>query len=103
MSVMLMVLLGVDTAREAEMLSGFETRHDQSIRLGALSHEIWKLQAPGEDAGRWLGTMTFRNMDHFSQFSAAQDADPEAQETIGSILGPGGVASILSMRVAESA
>jgi hypothetical protein len=96
-----MVLLDVDAKHEAEMLRGFEKRHGQSIRLGALSHDIWKLQGPGEDEGRWMGTMTFRDMEHFNQFSAAQDADAEAQETIGQIVGPGGIASIVSMRVAE--
>lgn len=66
MPVCLMVTLQVDPQRREEMLEGFRVRHAQSMRLGAFSHDVWELTAPGEDAGRWMGTMTFRDMGHFA-------------------------------------
>lgn len=100
MPVCLMVMLEVNPERREKMLEGFKLRHAQSMRLGALSHDVWELTEPGEDAGRWMGTMTFRDMAHFSQFVSAQDADPEAQATIQQAIGPGGLARILSQRIA---
>jgi hypothetical protein len=61
---------------------------------------VWRLVEPGEDPGRWMGTMTYRDMEHFAQFGAAQEADPEAQETMRRVIGPGGSTRILSQRVA---
>jgi hypothetical protein len=100
MSVLLMVTLEVDSSRSEEMVLLFRKRHDQSIRLGALSHDLYRLVDAGDDAGKWMGTMTFRDMEHFNEFVAAQEADPEATATIASGVGPGGFAKIVGQRVA---
>lgn len=50
-----------------------------------------------------MGTMSFRDMQHSLAFAAAQDADPEAHQTIQRIIGPGGIATILSQRIAQHA
>ena len=102
MFVLMMALLEVDPSRETEMQEIFDVRHDQSIRLGALTHDLLKLHEPGEDAGKWLGTMTLRDMAHFEEVSAAQDADAEAQATIAQVLGLDGPARMISMRGAAS-
>jgi heme-degrading monooxygenase HmoA len=97
---MVIATLAVDGSREDEFERLFEKRRAQSLRLGALDHQVWRLVEPGEDPGRWFGIITFRDMEHLQQFSAAQDADAEAQQTIAQAIGPGGPAQALSFRFA---
>jgi hypothetical protein len=96
-----MVLLEIAPGREEEALAGYRVRQAQSLRLGALSHDFWKLQEPGEDSDKWMATLTFRDMAHMVEFNAAQAADPEVQATLAEITGPDGPTKILSRRIAE--